>query len=80
MIASDNTKPLARPARAFEVDAGWYQAHWYTENRTEQAQGMLRIRRFLLWTTIVVVSSYAVGGGGSARSTDIKSDPVAVTR
>jgi hypothetical protein len=60
MTGADDTKTLARPARAFEVDASWYESHWYTQCRTGRRKEIPRFTRLLVWAAIFVVGAYLV--------------------
>ncbi len=80
MIAPDDTKTLPRPARAFAVDATWYEAHWYGEARPTRGKRPLRFTRLLVWAAILVAGAYVVGHGAPERSSGVAGHSVHVMR
>jgi hypothetical protein len=49
---------LARPPKAFEIDASWYQSYWYDRPQPELRNPSFRSVRFLVWAALFVVETY----------------------
>lgn len=62
MTTAHKATTLARPAKAFELDASWYQSYWYDGPRdlrkpgSRAVQVVLSIAVFLAGTYFVSVS------------------------
>jgi len=60
MITVRETTTLAKPARAFEVDASWYESYWYDQPRLRLRKPTLRFSQVLVWAVIFGAGAYFV--------------------
>jgi len=60
MITARETATLAKPPRAFEVDASWYESYWYDQPRPRLRKPTLRFVQVLVWAVIFGAGAYVL--------------------
>jgi hypothetical protein len=58
MTEDHKTRSLARPLRAFEIDAAWYQSYWYDRPEPERRKPKFRSAHVLVWAVLFVAGAY----------------------
>jgi hypothetical protein len=58
MTALHKTTTLARPPKAFETDAFWYQSYWYDRPQPEPRKPRYRSVRMLVWAAVLFTAGY----------------------
>ena len=57
-MTNANKTTLARPPKAFEIDASWYQSYWYDWPQPELRKPSFRSVQVLVWAVLFVAGSY----------------------
>ena len=58
MTEAQKKRTLARPPRAFEIDAAWYRSYWYDRREPERRKPSLRSAHVLAWAVLFIVGTY----------------------
>ena len=60
MTTTHETTTLAKPPRAFDVDASWYESYWYDQSRPRVRKALPRFLQILAWAIIAGAGAYLV--------------------
>ncbi len=58
MTTAQNTTTLARPPKAFEIDASWYQSYWYDRPQPALRKPSSRALQVVCWVAVFLAGAY----------------------